>query len=128
MERFAIAQARPSAEELQARLTITALPDLCPEITKVLRDDGDTGAIFCLWGSFDIHRQPIRGGMRFTLPTCPNGLSVTLTTGYPPAPEEIVIHCTINRPEAGVDPDFKESIEEFVAAWKTGLEAAFAPV
>lgn len=128
METFAIAQATCPAEDLQAQLTVAALPRLCAAITSVEDDQGEAGEVLCPWGQFRIERQVIRGGVRFTLPGCANALSVTVTTGFPPAPDHIVIHCTINRVEAEVDADFRDSIEDFVSDWKDGLEAAFAKV
>lgn len=126
MELFAIAAVSPPAETLQDRLTVAALPRLCAEITAVERDGGTDGDILCPWGAFRVERQAIRGGVRFTLPGCANALALTVTTGFPPAPDQVVIHCTINRLAETLDPDFRDSLEDFVAAWKDGLEAAFA--
>lgn len=75
-----------------------------------------------MWGHFALRRENINGGVRFTMPTCPNSLAWTVTTGFPPSPERVVVHCTINRTEH--DPDFIASIEEFVALWVRGLEAS----
>jgi hypothetical protein len=75
------------------------------------------------WGQFIAHREPIRGGVRFTLPNRPNALAWTIITGFPPATEKIVIHCTINR--ADHDADFIASIQTFVHDWQRGLEARF---
>ena len=71
--------------------------------------------------SFFVERQLIKGGVRFSLPECPNALAWTITTGFEPAPDKVIIHCTINRLEH--DEDFIESIELFVKSWKIGLEA-----
>ncbi|WP_212636870.1 hypothetical protein [Desulfacinum hydrothermale] len=77
--------------------------------------------IFCIWGRFVIHREKINGGVRFTMPECPNAFPWTVTTGFPPALDKIVVHGTLNRTEH--DPDFVESMEEFFAHWKEGLES-----
>ena len=50
-----------------------------------------------LWGEFIISYNKINGGIRFTLLDCPNALSWTITTGFPPERTKIVVHCTINR-------------------------------
>ena len=47
-------------------------------------------------------------------------MSWTLTTGFEPAPDRVVVHATINRIEH--DPDFIESIEDWVTSWRKGLE------
>lgn len=121
MEFFAVVDKHIDANALRARLDIASLPSLCASISRVLSHDGDRGEIYCTWGQFIVHREPIRGGVRFTLPTCPNTLAWTVTTGIPPAPEKIVIHCTINRREH--DPDFIITIEQFVQDWRCGLAA-----
>jgi hypothetical protein len=48
-------------------------------------------------------------------------LQWTVTTGHLPNPANTVIHLTINRAEQ--DPDFVDSIRQFVDDWKAGLEA-----
>ncbi|MHB8536374.1 MAG: hypothetical protein ACYDBW_13155 [Sulfuricaulis sp.] len=119
MEFFAVVDKHIDTEALQARLDIASLPSLCASIGQVLAHDGDRGEIYCVWGQFIVHREPISGGVRFTLPNCLNTLAWTITTGLPPAPEKIVIHCTINR--SGQDADFISSIEQFVIDWRKGL-------
>lgn len=117
MEFFAIADVRTTEEELRYRLKIESLSDWCGSISGIRSDD----EIDSVWGVFRVHREEIRGGVRFTLPTCPNAFAWTVTTGFPPAEDKVVIHCTINRRDH--DPDFIESIEDFADDWKTGLEA-----
>ena len=121
MEFFALAPVRLSAEQLQASLSIAQLPRLCASIDKVLSDRESHGEIYCVWGQFRVHREAINGGVRFTLPDCPNGLAWTLTTGHPPAPDAVVVHCTIARTEH--EPDFVESLQAFVDDWQAGLQA-----
>ena len=65
-----------------------------------------------LWGEFTLTRQEIKGGLRFSLLECPNALAWTITTGYEPAPDSIIVHLTINRTEKG--HDFLEEIEDFL--------------
>jgi len=119
MEFFAIADRQITADDLQARLDISSLPSWCASISQVLSHDGDTGEIYCVWGQFIVHREQIRGGVRFTLPKCPNAFAWTVTTGLPPAPEKVVIHGTINRREH--DADFIATLEQFVDDWRKGL-------
>lgn len=121
MEFFAIADKQTGADVLQARIDIGSLPAYCASISQLLSHDGDRGEIFCTWGQFIVHRELIRGGVRFSLPKCPNAFAWTITTGFPPAPDKIVIHCTINRREH--DSDFISSIRKFVDDWREGLSA-----
>lgn len=121
MEFFSIADVRTDQEALKRRLDIPSLPRWCASIDEVLSADGDGGEIYSVWGQFNIRREEINGGLRFTLPNCPNAFSWTVTTGHPPAPEGVVVHCTINRTEH--DEDFLETIRDFAEDWKAGLEA-----
>lgn len=120
MEFFAIADVKTNPERLQA-LTVHELNRYCADIDKILRVEHENSAdVYCLWGEFTVHRHEINGGVRFSLPGCPNALAWTITTGFDPAPHEVVIHCTINRTTH--ERDFIESIESFINAWKAGLE------
>lgn len=121
MEFFATTTIPTSAADLQRRLTIGELPNWCASIEKVLRDAHSGGEIYCVWGTFDVNREEMRHGVRFTLPHCPNALQWTVTTGHLPDPRQTVIHATINRTEQ--DQDFIDSIRSFVDDWKAGLEA-----
>ena len=120
MEFFAIADIDTKPEILQ-ELTVHQLNQYCADIDKVLHIENDNNAdIYCVWGEFTVHRQVINGGVRFTMPNCPNAFAWTITTGHDPEPEKVVIHGTINRTEH--DPDFIESLQCFIDAWKDGLE------
>jgi hypothetical protein len=124
VEFFAIADVATTPHVLQT-LTVKQLAAYCSDIDKVLTvDDDDRGSVYCIWGEFSVERQLINGGVRFTLPGCPNALAWTVTTGFPPAPGKVVIHCTINRQEH--EEDFIDSIESFIAAWRHGLEQNLA--
>lgn len=123
MEFFAIANITATESSLRKRLTISDLPRYCASIDTVLAVAGERGRIYCLWGELAVHRQEMRGGVRFSLPGCPNGVQWTITTGYPPAPAHAVIHCSINRIDH--DEDYVASLQSFVADWRTGLEQAW---
>jgi hypothetical protein len=122
MEFFAEANFSTDETALQLALSLRQLPSYCASIERVLRDEGGHGLIYCVWGEFPVQREVIKGGVRFTLPTCPNALAWTITTGQAPDLGKVVIHCTINRREH--DADFIDSIEKFVQDWKRGLERA----
>jgi len=124
VEFFAIADIETEPEILQ-ELTVHKLNQYCADIDKVLRIENDNNAdVYCVWGEFTVHRQVINGGVRFTLPNCPNALAWTITTGFEPEPKKVVIHATINRTEH--ETDFIESIQSFIYSWKAGLEKYLA--
>ncbi|MGA7801300.1 MAG: hypothetical protein WCC36_10865 [Gammaproteobacteria bacterium] len=123
MEFFALARRRSHEQELRDKLTVASLPNWCGLIDAAWNARQDSGTVYCLWGEFHVRREPVRGGVRFTLPDCPNAVAWTVTAGLPPTPDMVVIHCTINRPEHA--PEFVESLQDFVSAWKEGLEARF---
>lgn len=120
MEFFATTTISASAASLQKRLTIGELPWWCESIEKVLIDEIASGEIYSVWGTFQVNREAIRGGVRFTLPGCANVLQWTVTTELPPDPQKTVIHLTINRIDH--DPDFVETLQQFVEHWKIGLD------
>ena len=121
MEFFATTTIPASVEDLQRRLTIGDLPRWCASIEKVLSDEKTRGEIYCVWGTFHANREELRQGVRFSLPHCPNAMQWTVTTGHAPDPRQTAIHATINRSEH--DPDFVDSLRQFVDDWKAGLEA-----
>ena len=86
------------------------------------KESEERGEIYCLWGQFTVHREPIKDGIRFSLPYCPNALAWTITAAPEGGTPETIIHCTINRQEH--EADFIESIEWFVGEWEKGLKAA----
>jgi hypothetical protein len=123
VEFFATAEVPLTEADLQRRLTIAGLGELCASIDRVLAAAGDEGEIYCVWGQFRVRREAIRGGVRFTLPRCPNALAWTVTAGTD-VPEPVVVHCTINR--RAHDPDFVDSIRQFVEDWRVGIESVTA--
>lgn len=121
MEFFQIARVHTDSPAIQQQVTLERLPDFCASIESVSEVSEDSCIVFCIWGRFLVRREPINGGVRFTMPDCPNAFQWTITTGYPPAPEAIVCHGTVNRKDH--DPDFIESMQGFFLDWKEGLEA-----
>ena len=92
----------------------------------MLSDQGERGEIYCLWGQFRVHREIICDGVRFSLPGCPNALQWTVTAVPDKGPHAVTVHCTINH--ATHEPDFIESLIEFVENWRSGLEQGAARV
>ncbi len=101
-------------DSLKKTLSIARLPELCGSIDKVILDNKNTGKIYCLWGEFEVNREELECGIRFSLPHCPNALAWTIT--YDENNSDIAIHCTIDKKQH--DADFIESIEQFVTDWK----------
>jgi hypothetical protein len=118
MEFLYTADVSASGADLKERVTIGDLPHWCASIEKVLSDEKESGEIFCVWGSFRINREELTQGVRFTFPRCSNALQWTVTRG---PQSNLIIHLTINRIEH--DPDYVDSIKQFMEDWKAGLEA-----
>ena len=121
MEFFRQLKKNCQPDQLQTLCSLHRLPELCNSIDRLLEQRGESGEIYCLWGSFRVNRERIKHGVRFSLPGCPNALAWTITA----EPDAVTIHCTINRSEH--DPDFTESIDQFIDDWLTGLERAISP-
>lgn len=123
MEFFRIINVKTTEEELQKRLT----PENLEHFTTLLfgLDKSSDGEIFIggIWGEFTLTRQEIKGGVRFALKECPNALCWTVTTGYPPQRDAVVVHLTINRTRK--KPEFLDEIEEFLADHSRCIETMF---
>ena len=124
MEFFEFADVLTTQEEIRTRVPIDSLPFLCKEVEAVDAAE-ELGRViyFRHWGRFHLRREQVMGGIRFSVPDCPNALTWTVTTGYPPYPEKIILHATINR--LGHDPEFISATKDLLAALKTGLEQNF---
>jgi hypothetical protein len=93
--------------------------NLLNETIFILNIENDAVNIGSIWGEFTLSRNEIKGGVRFALVECPNALTWSITTGYPPKKEQIILHLTINRME--IDQNFMEEINEFIDDWEIGL-------
>ena len=103
---------KTTEQNLQSQLTLSNLDKISTEIFN-LDEPGEREAnIGGVWGEFTLSRSEIKGGIRFSLVECPNALCWTITTGYPPDPESIIIHLTINRLEK--KEEFIEEITDFL--------------
>ena len=67
MEFFRFLDSTRPAEWL-GQIGIGDLPACCASIDRVLSVQGDRGVIYCLWGEFEVRREVIRNGVRFSLP------------------------------------------------------------
>ena len=120
MEFYKNAHVDIDINRLQEFVTIGNLTLLCDSIYDILKDDTTQGKIHCVWGYFKVNKEILKNGVRFTLPNCPNALAWTITKEHIGEDDTILIHCTINRAEH--EPEFIQSIEQFVSDWKSGLE------
>lgn len=110
-------------QEIQDQISIEEIDQFCDSIF-LLKHSEETAHVATSWGEFDLSRQEITGGVRFALTSCPNALAWTITSGYPPDPEKIVIHLTINRTEKS--EEFVQSVIDFGHEWRQGLESVFS--
>lgn len=101
-------------DSLKNILSIARLPELCHSIDTVIRDDKDSGVIYCVWGEFTIRREEICTGVRFSLPHCPNTIAWTITCDE--HSNDIIIHLAMNKKNH--DDEFIETIENFVSGWQ----------
>lgn len=112
MEFFRTINISTDEQKIKNTLVFEGLELMSSELILLEALNDSKAKIGSLWGEFTLARQDIKGGLRFSLLECPNALTWTITTGYEPAPEAIIIHLTINRIEK--DQEFLEEINEFL--------------
>jgi uncharacterized protein YozE (UPF0346 family) len=122
MEFFRIIDKQVSQEIIQDKIYPKSIDEFT-ESMMFLEDNNNDFKGLTLWGEFIISYDKINGGVRFTLVDCPNALSWTITTGFPPERNKIVIHATINRTQK--PEEFLEEIHEFLDEWESGLNSLF---
>ena len=122
MEFFKIVNVKTSEAEIQSRIKANSISEINSEIV-LFNENNDVFQIGCIWGEFTIRRDEIKGGVRFSMLDCPNALSWTITTGYPPDRKKVIIHLTINRQQK--DQEFVDEINEFIDSWVEGIENHF---
>ncbi len=122
MEYFRIIDKQVSKDVIQDKIYPKSV-DNFTESMMFLEDFKNDFKGLTLWGEFVISYDKINGGVRFTLVDCPNALSWTITTGFPPERQKVVIHATINRTQK--PEEFVEEIIEFLDEWETGIKSNF---
>ncbi|MGV6845837.1 MAG: hypothetical protein ACWA42_06910 [Lutibacter sp.] len=118
MEFFRIINKQISEQEIQNKITPNTLETLT-DMMFLINDESNFFVGGTLWGTFNISYHKINGGVRFTLLNCPNALAWTITTGFPPERNKIVLHCTINRTQK--PKEFVDEINDFLNDWENGL-------
>lgn len=124
MEFFRIAEISCDEAMLQSRLSTQNIEQWCESIFAI-GEEQDECTIGSNWGEFQLRRDRIKGGVRFAMLDCPNALAWTITTGYPPKKDAIVVHLTINRTEK--DSDFIEEVEALLEEVEDGLRNHLQP-
>ncbi len=123
MEFFRTIKISTDEQKIKNTLVFESLELMSSELFLLEALNDSQAKIGSLWGEFTLGRQAIKGGLRFSLLECPNALSWTITTGYEPAPDAIMVHLTINRTEK--DQEFLEEIKEFLDDQSLLLKMAF---
>jgi len=123
MEFFRTINISTDEQKIKNTLVFEGLELMSSELFLLEALNDSQAKIGSLWGEFTLARQDIKGGVRFSLLECPNALTWTITTGYEPAPEAIIVHLTINRLEK--DEEFLEEIKEFLDDQSLLLKKAF---
>jgi hypothetical protein len=123
MEFFRTVDVQTTEQTIQEVLTLGRLEEMTNELVLLQEVDDSSAQVGSIWGEFTLERSTINGGLRFALKECPNALTWTITTGYPPAIDSLVIHLTINRTEKS--KDFAEEVEEFLEDLCLRLETNF---
>ncbi len=112
MEFFRTVDILTTEQIIQEVFILEKLEEMTNELILLNLIDDKSALIGGIWGEFTLERSTINGGLRFALKECPNALVWTITTGYPPAINSLVIHLTLNRIEKL--KDFIEEVEEFL--------------
>ncbi len=124
MEFFRKIDLKIKESDLCEALTLASLENITQQFFVIGEQDLEEASIGGVWGEFTLTRQVIRGGLRFALKECPNGLAWTITTGLPPKTDCILIHLTLNREQ--IAQEFFEEIEEFLEDHCLSLEKIFS--
>ena len=122
MEFFRIINKQVTESDLQKNIYPENIEKFAGSMFYIEIENNDFNAA-TLWGEFLMSYSKINGGIRFSLLSCPNALTWTITTGFPPDKDKIVLYCTINRTQ--ISTEFIEEINDFLDEWKTGLANQF---
>ena len=122
MEFFRIIDIQSTEEIIQERIHPLSVENFT-ETMMYLDKQGHNFNGVTLWGEFLINHNNIKGGVRFVLLDCPNAVSWTITTGFPPERNKIIIHCTINRTQKSAI--FIKEVHEFLDEWETKIKVNF---
>lgn len=122
MEFFKIINKQSSEEIIQEKITPDTLEKFTESMFLIEKFESDFSG-GTLWGEFLMSYNKINGGVRFALLDCPNALQWTITTGFLPERNKIVLHATINQTQKSTE--FLEEVEDFMNEWEAGLISEF---
>ncbi len=123
MEFYRITEVSTNEKRIREVLTFENLEKMSSHLFEIDTPGKREASIGSIWGEFTLSRDNINGGLRFSLVDCPNALTWTVTTGYPPSRGEIVIHLTINRKHK--QQQFIDEVEEFLDDHEVCLKKIF---
>jgi hypothetical protein len=112
MEFYRIVEVNTDEQALQDKITLDNLGIISNDLFVIGEQNNIQAEIGGVWGEFTLTRAVIKGGVRFTLVECSNALAWTVTTGFSPDPDAIILHLTINRKV--IKDSFSEEINEFL--------------
>jgi len=124
MEFFRIIPIKTTEVSIKELLIFAKLDAMSTQLFVIGKQDKNEAEIGSLWGEFTLRRSEINGGVRFALVECPNALCWTITTGFSPNKEAIIIHLTINRKEK--KQEFIDEIEDFLKDQVACLSSYFS--
>ena len=119
MEFFRIIDVSVTPEQLQQQITPETLSEFT-DTMALIEFNGENFRSHTIFGPFLLSYDKINGGVRFALLDCPNALTWTITTGFPPARDKVIIHGTINRTKKQLD--FLEDFNELLDEWVIGIQ------
>lgn len=122
MEFFKIINKQSSEEIIHEKITPDNLEKFTESMFLLEKFESDFISA-TIWGEFLMSYDKINGGVRFALLDCPNALQWTITTGFLPDRNKIVLHATINQIQK--PKEFLEEVEDFMNEWEAGLISQF---
>jgi len=123
MEYFKIVEVNSTEELIQKKIDLPNLESFCESVFP-LEEGEEICSIGGMWGEFTLRRDKIMGGVRFSMLDCPNALAWTVTTGYPPARDKVLVHLTINRERK--QQEFVDEIQHFLEDLQVGLKSVLS--
>lgn len=123
MEFFRVVKAKTNEKSINSTLDVEHIGLMSSQLFLLELMNDYLAKIGSYWGEFTLNKQAIKGGLRFSLLECPNALAWTVTTGYEPEPEYIMVHLTINR--TTINQEFREEINEFLDDYAKCLKKTF---
>jgi len=123
MEFFKIIDVNTNEQEIHSKINLSTLNSFLSDMFVLEKTSDYSAHIGSNWGEFTLKYDKINGGVRFYLVECPNALTWTITTGYPPEENKVIVHLTINRKQK--EQKFISELNDFIIDWETGIVKNF---